>query len=123
MKCDVYCTSAAHFAAVNAIDARYFLEEPPARIFVGVPEWFAPFDIEIDCVAMMQARSNSAQALTVDHDAVDLDGLREFDQELGIAVEVVNLGRLAFGESRHRGEVWPIGDGREPTLVFAILAE
>jgi enamine deaminase RidA (YjgF/YER057c/UK114 family) len=27
MKCDVYCTSAAHFAAVNAIYARYFLKE------------------------------------------------------------------------------------------------
>ena len=53
MKCNVYCTSAAHFAAVNAIYARYFLEDPPARIFVCVPEWFGPFDIEIDCVAMI----------------------------------------------------------------------
>ena len=24
-----------------------------ARIFVRVPEWFAPFDIEIDCVAVI----------------------------------------------------------------------
>jgi 2-iminobutanoate/2-iminopropanoate deaminase len=38
---------------VNAIYARYFPEEPPARIFVCVPEWFGPFDIEIDCVAVM----------------------------------------------------------------------
>ena len=53
MKCNVYCTSAAHFAAVNAIYARYFPEDPPARIFVCVPEWFAPFDIEIDCVAVV----------------------------------------------------------------------
>ncbi len=53
MKCNVYCTSARHFAAVNAIYARYFPEDPPAHIFVCVPEWFAPFDIEIDCVAMM----------------------------------------------------------------------
>ena len=41
-----------HFAAVNAIYARYFPEDPPARIFVCVPEWFGPFEIEIDCVAV-----------------------------------------------------------------------
>jgi len=52
MKCNVYCTSARHFAAVKAIYARYFPEDPPARIFVCTPEWFAPFDIEIDCVAL-----------------------------------------------------------------------
>ncbi len=28
-------------------------EIPPARIFVCVPEWTGPFDIEIDCVAMI----------------------------------------------------------------------
>jgi len=44
--------SAAYFAAVNAIYARYFPQDPPARIFVCVPEWFAPFEIEIDCVAI-----------------------------------------------------------------------
>jgi 2-iminobutanoate/2-iminopropanoate deaminase len=26
---------------------------PPARIFVCIPEWTGPFDIEIDCVAMV----------------------------------------------------------------------
>jgi 2-iminobutanoate/2-iminopropanoate deaminase len=52
MKCNIYCTSAKHFAAVNAVYARYFSENPPARIFVCVPEWTGPFDIEIDCVAM-----------------------------------------------------------------------
>ena len=52
LKCNVYCTSAARFAAVNAIYARYFPEDPPARIFVCVPEWFGPFEIEIDCVAV-----------------------------------------------------------------------
>jgi 2-iminobutanoate/2-iminopropanoate deaminase len=41
MKCNVYCTSVEHFTAVNAIYARYFPEDPPARIFVCVPEWFA----------------------------------------------------------------------------------
>ena len=53
LKCNVYCTSAEHFGAVNAVSARYFPQEPPARIFVCVPEWFAPFDIEIDCVAIV----------------------------------------------------------------------
>ena len=51
LKCNVYCTSAEKFAAINAIYARYFPKDPPARIFICVPVWFAPFDIEIDCVA------------------------------------------------------------------------
>ena len=51
LKCNVYCTSAEKFAAVNAIYARYFPNNPPARIFVCVPQWFGPFDIEIDCIA------------------------------------------------------------------------
>jgi 2-iminobutanoate/2-iminopropanoate deaminase len=53
MKCNIFCTSAKHFAAVNAIYARYFPENPPARIFVCIPEWTGPFDIEIDCIAMV----------------------------------------------------------------------
>ena len=51
LKCNVYCTSAEKFAAVNAIYDRYFPTNPPARIFVCVPRWFGPFDIEIDCIA------------------------------------------------------------------------
>jgi len=51
LKCNVYCTSAEKFAAVNAIYARYFPKNPPARIFVCVPQWFGPFDVEIDCIA------------------------------------------------------------------------
>lgn len=50
-KCQVYCNSAAHFDAVNAVYRRYFPSEPPARIYVCVKEWNGPFDIEIDCVA------------------------------------------------------------------------
>jgi 2-iminobutanoate/2-iminopropanoate deaminase len=53
MKCNIYCTSAKHFAAVNAVYTGYFPDNPPARIFVCVPEWTGPFDIEIDCVAMI----------------------------------------------------------------------
>ena len=52
LKCNVYCTSVEKFAAVNAIYARYFPKDPPARIFVCVPSWPGPFDIEIDCVAV-----------------------------------------------------------------------
>ena len=51
LKCNVYCTSAEKFAAVNAIYTRYFPNHPPARIFVCVPHWFGAFDIEIDCIA------------------------------------------------------------------------
>ncbi|SRR5579871_962939 len=53
MKCNIFCTSAKHFAAVNAIYARYFPNDPPARIYVCIPEWTGPFDIEIDCIAMV----------------------------------------------------------------------
>jgi hypothetical protein len=44
-------TSVEKFAAVNAVYARYFPKDPPARIFVNVPAWPGPFDIEIDCIA------------------------------------------------------------------------
>jgi 2-iminobutanoate/2-iminopropanoate deaminase len=53
MKCNIFCTSAKHFAAVNAIYARYFPKDPPARIYVCIAEWTSPFDIEIDCIAMI----------------------------------------------------------------------
>jgi 2-iminobutanoate/2-iminopropanoate deaminase len=51
LKCNVYCTSVDKFAAVNAVYARYFPSNPPARICVCVPTWFGHFDIEIDCIA------------------------------------------------------------------------
>jgi 2-iminobutanoate/2-iminopropanoate deaminase len=51
LKCNVYCTSVEHFAAVNAVYARFFPKDPPARIFVNVPAWPGHFDIEIDCIA------------------------------------------------------------------------
>ena len=47
LKCNVYCTSVEKFAAVNAIYALYFPENPPARIFVCVPAWPGPFYIEM----------------------------------------------------------------------------
>jgi 2-iminobutanoate/2-iminopropanoate deaminase len=51
IKCTVYCTDPAHFDAINAVYARYFPYDPPARIFICVAGWFGPFDLEIDCVA------------------------------------------------------------------------
>jgi 2-iminobutanoate/2-iminopropanoate deaminase len=52
VKCTVYCTDPAHFAAVNEVYARYFADDPPARSFVFVSAWHGPFDIEMDCIAM-----------------------------------------------------------------------
>ena len=53
LKCNVYCTPApSHFAVFNDIYARYFPSDAPARIFLHVPSFTGPFDIEIDCVAV-----------------------------------------------------------------------
>jgi 2-iminobutanoate/2-iminopropanoate deaminase len=57
LKCNVYCTSVEAFPAVNAIYARFFGPNPPARIFVNVPAWPGRFDIEIDCIAAAGASS------------------------------------------------------------------
>lgn len=57
LKCNVYCTSVDEFAAVNEIYARYFPVNPPARIFVNVPGWPGPFDIEVDCIAIRKDSS------------------------------------------------------------------
>lgn len=55
VKCQVYCTSAEHFGTVNAVYNRYFSVDPPARIFIPVPPFPGPFDIEIECVATLAA--------------------------------------------------------------------
>jgi 2-iminobutanoate/2-iminopropanoate deaminase len=52
IKCNVYCTpDPSHFARFNAVYERYFPTESPARIFLHVPSWPGPFDLEVDCVA------------------------------------------------------------------------
>ncbi|WP_445487612.1 RidA family protein [Rhodopseudomonas sp. RCAM05734] len=52
VKCNVYCTpDPSHFARFNAVYDRYFSGDSPARIFLHVPSWPGPFDVEIDCVA------------------------------------------------------------------------
>jgi 2-iminobutanoate/2-iminopropanoate deaminase len=54
VKCNVYCTpDETHFGKFNEAYARYFPTEQPARIFLHVPSWPGPFDIEIDCVAVL----------------------------------------------------------------------
>ena len=35
IKCNVYCTDAAHFATINTVYARYFPSNPPARSFIS----------------------------------------------------------------------------------------
>ena len=49
--CNVFTTDAKHFAAINAVYARYFPRDPPARSFICVNAWHGPFDVEINCVA------------------------------------------------------------------------
>jgi 2-iminobutanoate/2-iminopropanoate deaminase len=54
VKCNVYCTpDESHFAAFNEVYVRFFPADAPARIFLHVPSWPGPFDIEIDCVAVI----------------------------------------------------------------------
>ena len=54
VKCNVYCTPGeTHFTAFNAVYDRYFPADAPARIFLHVPSWPGPFDVEIDCVAIV----------------------------------------------------------------------
>src|SRR5688572_10147265 len=49
----VYCTNAAWFNTFNEIYREYFKDDPPARTFVTVGSWPHPFDIEVDCVAVV----------------------------------------------------------------------
>ena len=54
LKCNVYCTPGeTHFAVFNDIYSGYCPVEGPARIFLHVPSWPGPFDIEVDCIAMI----------------------------------------------------------------------
>jgi 2-iminobutanoate/2-iminopropanoate deaminase len=48
----VYVTNAAYFGIINQIYGSYFDSSPPARTFVVVGSWPAPFDIEIECTAL-----------------------------------------------------------------------
>lgn len=52
VKCTVYCSNPAYFAAINSVYAEYFGTHKPARTFICTAGWFGPFDMEIDCVAL-----------------------------------------------------------------------
>jgi len=52
VKVVIYIANAAYFPTVNAIYARYFPKDPPARTFVAVGSWPLEFDIEIECIAL-----------------------------------------------------------------------
>ena len=53
VKTTVFLKDMNDFAGMNEIYARYFPVDPPARIFICVAAWPGPFDIEIDCIAMV----------------------------------------------------------------------
>jgi len=52
VKAQVLISNAAYFEEVNAIYARYFPHDPPARSFITVGSWPWKFDIEIECIAL-----------------------------------------------------------------------
>ena len=53
VKINVYCSpDETHFAIFNGIYERYVPTDGPARIFLHVPSFPGPFDIEVDCVAV-----------------------------------------------------------------------
>jgi 2-iminobutanoate/2-iminopropanoate deaminase len=53
VKCNVYCTpDPTHFDSFNEVYVRFFPADAPVRIFLHVPSWPGPFDIEVDCVAV-----------------------------------------------------------------------
>lgn len=54
VKCNVYCTpDPTHFARFNTVYDRVLANDQPPRIFMHVPSWPGPFDVEVDCVAVV----------------------------------------------------------------------
>ena len=53
LKCNVYCVPGeGRFQRSTKSTAAIFRTTSPARIFMHVPSWPGPFDVEIDCVAV-----------------------------------------------------------------------
>jgi reactive intermediate/imine deaminase len=52
VKVNVYVPNAAWFRRINAVYARYFPTDPPARTFVAMASWALEFDVEIECTAI-----------------------------------------------------------------------
>ena len=55
VKCSIYCTGPAYYGAFNEAYVRYFPDEAPARIFLCVPCFFWPYDVEVDCIAVVRS--------------------------------------------------------------------
>src|SRR3954471_17001507 len=55
--------------------------------------------------------------------AQDLHLLRQLNRELRVPLKVMDAGRIASGEGRHRLDALPIRDRHELGLTLAILAE
>jgi len=53
VKATVFVTDPAHMAAVNAVYRTYFPAGYPARTSAAIRPWPLPFDIEIECVAVL----------------------------------------------------------------------
>ncbi len=51
LKATLLVSNAAYYETINAVFARYFPDNPPARTFCTVASWPWPFDIEMECVA------------------------------------------------------------------------
>jgi 2-iminobutanoate/2-iminopropanoate deaminase len=66
VKCNVYCNDPAHFQTINAVYARYFSSDPPARSFVFVSGWHGPFDVEVDCIATSDRRQFAGAGAELD---------------------------------------------------------
>lgn len=54
VKVTVFIANSAYFPTVNGVYARYFPHDPPARTFATVGSWPWEFDIEIECVALVE---------------------------------------------------------------------
>ena len=53
LKCTVYITNTAYFDEVNKVYRKYFRRDQPARVFCVVGSWPKKFDVEIDCIALV----------------------------------------------------------------------
>jgi 2-iminobutanoate/2-iminopropanoate deaminase len=53
VKCNIYCTDPKYFGKFNDAYARYFHAGSPARIFLCVGAFPGPFEVEIDCIAVI----------------------------------------------------------------------
>jgi 2-iminobutanoate/2-iminopropanoate deaminase len=53
VKCTVYITNTAYFDEVNKVYRKYFKRNQPARVFCVVGSWPKKFDVEIDCIAVV----------------------------------------------------------------------